>query len=159
MNNSVEIDERFFSVYTYRGGNSVLAWIKKHRFAISLGLNIVLLGSGFWSFRSARDARRIAHELESSLAESQHIATTARDRIEDIEGANQKLTELVERERSRREALEERLTSIESRQHRIDDIVATTGGGIDDAIDRGREIADLIAGAERTVFELQTLNQ
>ena len=146
-------------MYTYSGGNSVLTWIKEHKFAISLGLNIVLLGSGFWGFGSARDARRIAHELESSLAESEHIASAARDRVDDIQGANQKLTELVERERSRREALEERLTSIESRQHRIDDIVATTSGGIDGAIDRGREIADLIAGAERTVFELQTINQ
>lgn len=137
----------------------MLTWVKEHKFAISLGLNIVLLGSGFWGFGSARDARRIAHELESSLAESEHIAAAARNRIRDVEGANQKLTELVERERSRREALEERLTSIESRQQRIDDIVESTGGDIDGAIDRGREIADLIAGAERTVFELQTLNQ
>ena len=159
MNNSVEIDETFFSVYTYQGGNSVLTWIKEYKFAISLGLNIVLLGSGFWSFGSARDAHRIAHELEYSLAESEHIVATARDRIGDIEGANQKLTELAERERSRREALEERLAGIESRQQRIDDIVATTGGGIDGAIDRGREIADLIAGAERDVFRLQTINQ
>ena len=137
----------------------MFTWIKEHKFAISLGLNIVLLGGGFWGFGSARDARRIAHELESSFAESELALTTAREHTAVVESTNRKLTELAERGQQRNQALEERLASIENRQQRIDGIIESTGSGIDTALDGTREIADLIAGAERTVFELQTLNQ
>lgn len=137
----------------------MLTWIKEHKFAISLGLNIVLLGSGFWGFGSARDARRIAREFESSAAESELALAAAREHTAVVESTNRKLAELAERGQQRNKALEERLASIENRQQRIDGIIESAGSGIDTALSGTREIADLLAGAERTVFELQTINQ